>query len=281
MRQLTTLILLFALTISAKAQDPNFHIYLCIGQSNMEGSATIEEQDRSVPWRFYMMPTAEDSTKLESTRRIGQWYAATPPLSQPHVGLSISDYFGRTLVERLPQKIEVGLISVAIGGSDIRIFDKEKYLDFRNTYNEDWFIRKVNGYGGSPYHRLIDMARIAQKDGVIKGIILHQGETNNGDTMWPQYVKAVYGNILEDLGLKAKNVPLIAGMVVPHSAEGTCASMNEIIVTLPEVIPTAYVVNSQGCGVQDDRTHFNSAGVREFGKRYAEKMIEVKGYKIK
>ncbi len=281
MKKIFTLISIFTLTMAVNAQNPNLHIYLCIGQSNMEGSAAIEEQDKTAPWRLYMMPTAEDSTKLESARRMGEWYAATPPLSQPYSGLSPADYFGRTLVERLPNKISVGLISVAIGGSDIRIFDKDKYLDYRNTYNEDWFINKVNGYGGSPYHRLIETARKAQKDGVIKGIILHQGETNEGNAEWPEYVKTVYSNILSDLGLKAKNVPLIAGQVVPESANGVCASMNEIIVTLPEVIPTAYVVSSEGCGVQEDNVHFNSEGVRELGRRYAEKMIEVKGYKVK
>ena len=33
-------------TLSGYAQDANFHIYLCLGQSNMEGNAKVEEQDR-------------------------------------------------------------------------------------------------------------------------------------------------------------------------------------------------------------------------------------------
>jgi hypothetical protein len=39
----------------------------------------------------------------------------------------------------------------------------------------------VQGYGGNPYQYLVDMAKLAQKDGVIKGILLHQGESNAGD----------------------------------------------------------------------------------------------------
>ena len=35
-----------ALTVlNATAQDKNFHIFLCFGQSNMEGNARIEPQD--------------------------------------------------------------------------------------------------------------------------------------------------------------------------------------------------------------------------------------------
>ncbi|MBQ9669226.1 MAG: hypothetical protein IJV45_10885, partial [Prevotella sp.] len=46
-----------SLVTTAKADvDPNFYVYLCIGQSNMEGQGTIEAQDRTgVSDRFLMM----------------------------------------------------------------------------------------------------------------------------------------------------------------------------------------------------------------------------------
>ncbi|MDE5584785.1 MAG: sialate O-acetylesterase, partial [Muribaculaceae bacterium] len=51
---LTAATLLSTLTLSA--QDPNFHIYLCLGQSNMEGNAQVEPTDRkNVSDRFKMM----------------------------------------------------------------------------------------------------------------------------------------------------------------------------------------------------------------------------------
>jgi len=52
--------------------------------------------------------------------------------------------------------------------------------------------------------------------------------------------------------------------------------MNTIIAKLPDVIPTAHVISSKGCMVRTDSLHFNSVGVRELGKRYAEKMLELK-----
>jgi hypothetical protein len=122
---------------------------------------------------------------------------------------------------------------------------------------------------------LIDLAKLAQEDGVIKGILLHQGETNTGDTQWPSYVKKIYNDILTDLSLDAYSIPLLAGEVV--SAEGNCcSSMNTIINSLPDSIPTAFVISSSGCTAQDN-AHFDSEGYRELGRRYAIQMLSLMG----
>lgn len=108
---------------------------------------------------------------------------------------------------------------------------------------------------------------------MIKGILLHQGESNTGDKEWPQKVKRVYENLLRDLNLQAKDVPLLAGEVVHADQNGRCASMNEIINTLPQVIPTAYVIPSSGCPAAEDNLHFTAEGYRKLGVRYAEKRL--------
>jgi lysophospholipase L1-like esterase len=123
------------------------------------------------------------------------------------------------------------------------------------------------------------MAKIAQKDGVFKGILLHQGESNTGDKEWPAKIKAVYNNLLKDLNLKAKDVPLLAGEVVNADQKGACASMNSIIATLPTIIPNTHIISSAGCPALRDRLHFTPEGYREFGKRYGEKMLPLLGYK--
>ncbi|MRT93707.1 sialate O-acetylesterase [Ancylomarina sp. 16SWW S1-10-2] len=253
----------------------NFHIYLCFGQSNMEGSANIEEQDKTVDSRFRMMSTMNCE---DLGREKGKWYTAEPPLGQCGVGLSPADYFGRTMVENLPDSITVGVINVAIGGCDIRLFNEDIYQDYTSMYG-DWFTDKINAYEGNPYQCLINLAKQAQKDGVIKGFVLHQGETNEGDEQWPSYVKTVYENMLKDLSLNADDVPLLAGEVAGVEQNGKCAAMNPIIDKLPETIPTAHVISSKGCTVREDNVHFNSAGVRKLGKRYAEKMLTLKGQK--
>ena len=252
------------------AQNPNFHIYLCFGQSNMEGQGVIEEQDRKGIERFKVMQ-ALDCPNLDREKE--NWYTAVPPLSQCYSGLSPADYFGRTMVEALPDSITVGVINVAVGGCDIRLFDQDLYQQYDETFKEDWFINKVADYEGNPYQYLLKLAKKAQQDGVVKGILLHQGEANTGDEQWPEYVNKVYQDLLADLSLKEENVPLIAGEVV-SAPNSCCTSMNEIINQLPSKIPTAHVVSSQGCGAMD-QAHFDSEGYREMGRRYARKMYEL------
>ncbi len=250
------------------AQDPNFHIYLCFGQSNMEGQGVIENQDLDVDDRFQVFQ-ALDCPNLGRVKET--WYTAVPPNCQCWSRLSPADYFGRTMVENLQDSITIGIINVAVGGCDIRLFDKDIYQDYDSTYVESWFLDKVAAYEGSPYHYLINLAQLAQQDGVIKGILLHQGETNTGNTDWPNYVQKIYNDMLNDLSLEATDVPLLAGEVM--SAPGNCcASMNTIINQLPDVVPTAHVISSSGCTASDN-AHFDSAGYRLLGTRYAEKML--------
>lgn len=266
---------LLVLGVSASAQDKNFHIYLCLGQSNMEGNAKIEPQDTvAVDARFRVM-AAVDCPDLGRVK--GQWYRAVPPLARCHTGLTPGDYFGRTLLANLPSDVRVGIINVAVGGCRIELFDKENFRSYVET-SPDWLKNMVNEYGGNPYARLVEVAKLAQKDGVIKGILLHQGESNTGDKEWPVKVKGVYDNLLKDLKLSAADVPLLAGEVVNADRHGVCASMNTIINTLPELIPTAHVVSSAGCPAAADNLHFTAEGYRMLGARYAARILSLSGY---
>jgi alpha-L-fucosidase 2 len=105
----------------------------------------------------------------------------------------------------------------------------------------------INAYSGNPYQHLVDMAELAQKDGVIKGILLHQGESNTNDKEWPNRVKGIYDNLLRHLDLEAEEVPLLVGELVNEDQKGACASMNAVIAGLPNVLPNSHVVSSAGC----------------------------------
>ncbi|SIT34391.1 protein of unknown function [Filimonas lacunae] len=256
---------------AARAQDTSFHIYLCLGQSNMEGNARFEPQDTIVSNRFRMM-SAVDCPDLN--RNMGQWYTARPPLCRCRTGLTPADYFGREMLAHLPARNRVGVVMVAVGGCKIELFDKENYAGYIASA-PDWLKNMAKEYANNPYGRLVEMAKLAQRDGVIKGILLHQGESNTNDSTWPGKVKKVYENLLHDLGLNAAEVPLLAGEVVHAEQNGKCAAMNGIIATLPQVIPTAHVISSKGCGVAGDNLHFNAAGYRTLGARYAATMLSL------
>jgi hypothetical protein len=256
------------------SQDRDFYIFLCFGQSNMEGNAKFEPQDTSVHKRFQVLE-AVDCANLGRTK--GHWYTAVPPLSRCKTGLTPGDYFGRTLIANLPERVRVGVINVSVGGCKIELFDKNNYQSYVATA-PNWMTGMIKEYDGNPYGRLVELAKIAQKDGVIKGILLHQGESNTNDTLWPQKVKTVYDNLLKDLGLKAGSVPLLAGEVVHADQGGVCAGMNNIIAKLPQTIPNAYVISSSGCADAADNLHFTAEGYRELGRRYAAKMLSLLGY---
>ena len=260
----------------SSAPDPNFQIYLCFGQSNMEGNAAIEAQDKTgVNPRFMAMYTLDNA---QAGWTMGLWHTAVPPQARPNTRLSVVDYFGRKMVENLPEEVKVGTITVAVGGASIDLFDKDKYQAYLNDANTaDWLRNYAKEYGGNPYARLIELAKMAQQKGVIKGILLHQGETNNCDQTWPSKVKKIYENILADLGLDAKNVPLLVGELGQKDQGAACWGHNAIIDNIAATIPTAHVVSSKDCPLQSDRLHFTAEGYRMFGKRYADVMLELLG----
>jgi len=263
--------------INTFSQDKKFYIFLCFGQSNMEGNARIQPQDTvGIDPRFQVLE-AVDCPNLNRTK--GNWYPAVPPLSRCNTGLTPADYFGRTMVANLPNNVRVGIINVAVGGCKIELFDKDNYQAYVSTAPK-WMIGMINQYDGNPYARLVELAKIAQRDGVIKGILLHQGESNPNDSLWTKKVKLVYDNLLNDLHLKAKKVPLLAGETVNADQGGICAGMNKIIATLPQMIKNARVISSAGCPDAADNLHFTAEGYRMLGKRYAEQMLKLLGIEM-
>lgn len=257
--------------------DPNFHVFICFGQSNMEGNAQWESQDvGNVDSRFQMLATCNFTSPK---RTLGNWYKATCPIVSPDGRLGPSDYFGRTMVANLPDH-KIGVIAVAMGGSPIEMFDKDKYQQkLKDNPNEWWATLAKRHYGGNPYGRIIEMAKKAQEVGVIKGILLHQGESNCNDPNWPNMVNKIYTDMLKDLGLSAADVPLFAGEV-EYTGVGTnsggCASHNTQVDRLPTVIPTAHVVSAKNLpGNNVDPWHFSAQGYRVLGMRYAQKVLRV------
>ena len=263
------------------APDPNFHIYLAFGQSNMEGQGDIGQQDKSVDERFQLLWSADAGSCNQNASK-GKWIKAVPPLAHCQgAKLGPADYFGRTMVEKTDSQIKVGIISVAVAGCSIKLFDKDNYKSYVSSQqSQSWMIQRINTYGGNPYGRLIEMAKKAQESGVIKGIIFHQGETDAGDGQWPSNVKRVYDNIIKDLGL-GSDIPFLAGEVL---RSGVSSGANNNIAKLPQQSKNFYVVSSEGFNQalgDGQNVHFTSQEYRDFGKRYAEKMIEVLGDKIK
>jgi hypothetical protein len=267
---------LLLLNVNAFSQDTNLWIFVCFGQSNMEGFPGIQEQDKTNMDDRFQVLAAVDFPNMG--RKKGDWYPAVPPLCRPSTGLCPADFFCRTMVACLPKNIRVGVVNVSVAGCKIELFEKDNYQAYASNA-PSWMKNIIKGYDGNPYQYLVETAKLAQKDGVIKGILLHQGESNTNDKEWPNKVKGVYDNLIKDLNLKSEQVPLLAGEVVNADQKGACASMNSIIDELPQTIPNSHVISSAGCtAIPPDHLHFDPAGYRELGKRYADEMLSLLGY---
>ena len=160
MKMKTGLILFARLLFTAAnvfSQDTNFYIFLCFGQSNMEGFPGVEEQDKTVDDRFQVL-AAVDFPNMG--RKKGNWYPAIPPLCLDSTGLCPADYFGRMLVSKLPANIRVGIVNVSVAGSKIELFDKTNYLSYASTAPL-WMTGIINAYNENPYGHLVEMGKLA------------------------------------------------------------------------------------------------------------------------
>lgn len=267
-------------SMSNAAPDPNFHIYIAYGQSNMAGAGDIRNGIDNVEHpRYKMFATTECAGLGRPT--LYEVYPAIPPMFHCGEGLSVADWFGRAMADALPD-VTVGIIPVAVGGTKIELFDKDKYAQYLNSLplpNDQYLINWAKDYGsdGNAHARIVETAKKAMEVGVIKGFIFHQGESGsmNGNN-WQAEVKKTRDDILEALGLSSDTVPFLAGGLEEQDAGGCCWSFSRNnIKTLPNVMDNTYFVSSDGLsGNGKDSYHFSSASYEEFGKRYADEMLK-------
>lgn len=275
--KLLAFVILATLSVKGYSQNKNFYIFLAFGQSNMEGNARFEAQDTVGLDERVRLLQSTDCPKMSRVK--DAWYKDSPPSCRCLTTINPTDYFARTLAANLPEKIKIGIINVSVAGAKIEIFEKDSYQTYLATAPV-WMKNISKEYGDNPYARLVELAKLAQKDGVIKGILLHQGESNPNDSLWTKKVKGIYDNLMTDLKLKPKKVPLLAGETVNADQNGACAGFNKIIATLPAMIPNSYVISSAGCTTGRDRLHFTAEGYRKLGTRYGVQMLALLGHKI-
>src|SRR5690606_988183 len=251
-------------TTDGQVPFDGMELFLLFGQSNMSGSAPIEQQDRATNDRIEFM-VQYDCPSLNLT--YGEWEVATPPLhgcqwAGDSTGLGPADSFAKAVAEAWPTA-RIGLIPCAVPGVSIDFFAKggisqgESYQALPEGYQ-------------SAYQMMLDRATAAQQLGRIRGILFHQGETDTGQQAWVGKVAQVVANLRSDLGL-GEEVPFIAGELPPTAC---CGSHNVLVNQLPAEIPNSAVVSAEGTTIHD-QYHWDSASVRLMGQRYADKFLEL------
>jgi len=272
--------LFLMVTLVNAAPNPNFHIYIAYGQSNMAGNGEIvpAEDQATDPKNFLMIASHNANASQRSGRttqsiETGKWYPAIPPMFHPTENLSPADYFGRAMVDSLPG-VTVGVIPVAIGAVAIKAFDKDQYQAYFNSaesYIKNW----AKDYDSNPYQRIVDLGKKAKEVGVIKGFIFHQGETDGSGTEWQNTVYKTYKDIVDALDLDENEVAFVAGEML-QEGNNCCSSKNGGIAQLKSKFKKFGLASSKGLqGNGRDPYHFGREGVIELGKRYCSEMLKL------
>ncbi|MGK3992714.1 sialate O-acetylesterase [Sorangium sp. So ce1024] len=240
-------------TGGAPSSNPTFHIFMLMGQSNMAGVADKQDSDLNTDERLKVLGGCNQPA--------GQWNVANPPLSDcpGEKGWNLSTavdpgiWFGKTLLEKLPEGDTIGLIGTAESGESINTF-------ISGGSHHAMILRKISQAKTAPNAR-------------FAGIIFHQGESDNGQSSWPGKVVQLYNEVKAAWGVDY-DVPFILGEL---PAGGCCSGHNNLVHQAADMLPKGYWVTQQGTNVMD-QYHFDHASVVLMGKRYGEKMIEALGW---
>jgi len=265
--KLLTVACLTALAVSALAgpatnsvQLPvkaNLHLYLLMGQSNMAGRGKVEPEDQTPHPRV-----------LVFTLR-GKWEPAVEPVTHDKpamLGVGPGLAFGKAMAGR-ETGATIGLVPCAFGGTPLRRWER----------------------GGDLYSNAVQRARLAMRDGTLKGILWHQGESDStvstNASSYGERLARMIADIRADLG--CPNLPFVAGQIGeflydrgPEHAP-FARVVNDAIAGLPEKVPATGCAASHGLKDKGDMLHFDTASQRELGRRYAEVMIRVQSAQAK
>jgi hypothetical protein len=265
----------FAVSTIHAQVDSNYHIYLLFGQSNMTGggatSPVLARECDTTPRIKVLAYMNCSGNSPECQRPLGRtadkWYTAFPPLHDCSEGICPGDFFAKTMLDSIRSDIKIGLIPCALAGVALNVF----------TINgPNATIGPANGKNA--YTWMINRCKLAQQSGVIKGILLHQGESGTGNsTPWDVMAMSIFDSIKKNLNLD-KNTPVVVGELRSDntSPSQNNTNFNKIVDGLPAKYQHCAVASSQGLvGNGKDVWHFTSAGFQELGIRYAKGLLSV------
>jgi hypothetical protein len=160
--------------------------------------------------------------------------------------------------------IRVGLIPCAKGGSSI------------NQWFKDSLHRATNSY---PYNEMIGRAKKAMKEGTLKGILWHQGESDTGTERGVDRYAESFNAMLDSLkaDLEIESVPVVIGEIgyFFYQKAPLARDLNKVLDEIADENDCISLVSVENLHHKGDTTHFDSNSYRELGIRYAKKMIEI------
>lgn len=258
---LTTTLLSGFITSSVLANDDppaiperaSFLVFLLAGQSNMAGRGDLAEADPDINPQVLML--AKD----------GSWQYAMDPVhfDKKIAGAGLARAFAAEILKHEPN-VTIGLVPAAVGGTSIDVWEP-------GAFNEKT--------ASHPYDDAIARTQRAIQDGTLAGILWHQGEGDSGKAKSALY-KARLIALIERFRKEfdAPELPFIIGQLGQFEAKpwspGRIVVNDAQIAVAREVSNTAFV-SSDDLVSKGDNTHFNTASLHEFGRRYAEAYLQL------
>ena len=240
----------FAQEEGSSGVDENFHIFLLMGQSNMEGGRSVDGE----------MDTVKDPRILKLTD-FG-WVEACDPITNNYdVAIGPGLAFAKKLIAE-DENIKVGLVPLSVGGSHIAEWMK----------------------GGRYYGPTLNAVAVARQQGVIKGILWHQGEHDgilkSTAAIYDQNLQALVDSLRIDLG--DSELPFIVGGLAYGILSNTHHAEARLVWSRLHWVGNHFYrmgyVPSGDVPYLGDNLHFTTEGQREMGRRYADVYLKITGH---
>ena len=236
----------YAAEIPAKA---SFHLFLLVGQSNMAGRGIVDNAGKTTHPRVLMF------------NKKGEWKPAVDPLhfDKPNiVGVGPGRAFANAVADADPE-IVVGLIPCAVGGSPISAWQRGAYYEPTKSH---------------PWDDALARAELALKDGQLKGILWHQGESDSKPGLAEQYeqkLRDLIARFRKKLG--AADVPFIVGQMgifKERPWNEAKKRVDQVHRELPEKMAQTGFASAEKLSHKGDEVHFDTASARTLGRLYFE-----------
>ena len=169
--------------------------------------------------------------------------------------------FGKAMAGNDPG-VTIGLVPCAFGGTPLKRWER----------------------GGDLYSNAVHHANLAMREGTLKGILWHQGESDAGmaanANSYGYRLARMIQDIRADLG--SPDLPFVVGQIgeflydrgPDHSPYARV--VNAALAGLPGKVPATACAFSKDLKHKGDVLHFDAASQREFGRRYAAEMMRLR-----
>lgn len=240
--------------INEKPDKDKLWIFVLAGQSNMAGRGFVEPIDTVA------------NNRIIHFNKNKEWVYAKEPLhfyEANLTGLDCGLSFANELLQCIPDSITIGLIPCAVGGSSIsQWLNDDLYRDVKLFTN---FKERVES---------------VEDQGIFKGILWHQGESDGNSEAIPLYkdkVTELFGRFRETM--KNDSLPILVAelgaFMKPLETQEKWDSINVIIHESANMDENRYIISTKDLSHKGDNLHFDSKSQREMGTRFANKYCEL------